>query len=218
MSKRLLTVERLIKSFAGRQLLDVSDLTLDAGALYVLSGDNGSGKTTLLRTLVGLEPADDLRFAFENETFSGHPYPAKLRLRMIYVHQHPYVFNTSIAENIAYGLKVRNLDARARQSAVREAIDWAGIGHLDHVPPRQLSGGEKQRLALARAKVLNPRVLLVDEPTANLDAAARSQVLDLLHKVISENNCVVVACHDREIIELPGVKRLHLEAGRLVAV
>ena len=94
---------------------------------------------------------------------------------------------------------------------------WAGVAHLRAVPPMRLSGGEKQRVALARAKVLSPRVLLVDEPTANLDAQARVQVIDLLQRTATGDNCVVVACHDRELLELPGAKRWHLSGGRIEA-
>ena len=95
------------------------------------------------------------------------------------------------------------------------AIEWAGVGHLLQVPPRRLSGGEKQRVALARAKVLDPRVLLVDEPTASLDAQARAQVIELLRKTATGDNCVVVACHDRELMELGGARRWHLAGGKI---
>jgi tungstate transport system ATP-binding protein len=214
----LLSVGRLAKTFSGRPLLDVSGLVFEAGSLYVLSGDNGAGKTTLLRILAGLAPADEFHFRFDGGEFTGREYPAWLRRKIIYVHQHPYLFNTGIKANIAYGLRVRDVDAALREHAVLAAIEWAGVAHLSDVPPGQLSGGEKQRVALARAKVLEPRVLLVDEPAANLDSAARAQVLELLRQTTSDNNCVVVACHDREMLDLPGVKRLHIDAGRVTAV
>src|SRR5258706_15668997 len=105
------------------------------------------------------------------------------------------------------------VDVCARRPA--EAIAWAGVGHLLGVEPRKLSGGEKQRVALARVKALEPRVLLVDEPTANLDAPARAQVIDLLRKTAPGENCVIVACHDRELVELDGARRWHLEGGKV---
>ena len=88
------------------------------------------------------------------------------------------------------------MDKKDREVIISEALVWAGITHLRNVPPQKLSGGEKQRVALARAKVLNPNVILFDEPTANLDIDGRRQVIWLLNKLVSENNCVVVACHD----------------------
>ena len=107
------------------------------------------------------------------------------------------------------------MDTQTRQQAAQDAITWAGLAHVADVAPKRLSGGEKQKVALARAKVLTPRLLLVDEPTANLDRAARQQIVALLRQTASSNNCVVVACHDREIIDLPGITRLHLEAGKI---
>ncbi len=98
---------------------------------------------------------------------------------------------------------------------MREAIAWAGIEPVLGVAPKRLSGGEKQKVALARARVLAPRVLLVDEPTANLDGQARAQVIELLRRTATGDNCVVVACHDRELMELEGARRWHLEGGRI---
>ncbi len=211
----LLTITQLQKSFGERTLLNIVDFQLNSGNIYALTGDNGAGKSTLLRILAGLEPADVLRGNFESQSMNGADYTQALRREIVYVHQHPYLFNTSIAANIEYGLKMRGMDSQTRQSLAQEAIRWAGLRHVADVAPKRLSGGEKQKVALARAKVLNPRLLLVDEPTANLDRAARQQIVALLRQTASSNNCVVVACHDREIIDLPGVARLHLEAGKI---
>ena len=215
----LFTIDTLRKTYGERLLLDVSKLQLDAGKIYALTGDNGSGKSTLLRILAGLESADLLNGIFNNRVVNGANYSAELRRDIIYVHQHPYLFNTSVAANIEYGLKLRGVDAAARKKMAAEAIVWAGLTTVADVQPKRLSGGEKQKAALARAKVLNPKILLVDEPTANLDRAAREQIIGLLRQTVAAdnfaNNAVLVACHDREIIDLPGVIRLHLEAGKI---
>jgi tungstate transport system ATP-binding protein len=211
----LLTVDGAAKSYGGKALLDIGRLALAQGDLIVLSGDNGSGKSTLLKMLAGLEPADRLRMAFDGVAATEAHYPRELRRRIVYVHQHPYLFNTSIADNIRYGLRLRDVEAAERERRVEEAIAWAGVGHLLGVAPVRLSGGEKQRVALARAKVLDPRVLLVDEPTASLDTQARAQVTELLRKTATGENCVLVACHDRELLELEGARRWHLAGGRI---
>jgi tungstate transport system ATP-binding protein len=211
----LLTVAEAAKAYAGKALLDIGPLALAQGDLIVLSGDNGSGKSTLLKMLAGLEPADRLGLTFDGLAATAGRYPRELRRHIVYVHQHPYLFNTSIAENIRYGLRLRDLPAGERERRVEEAIVWAGVGHLLRVPPARLSGGEKQRVALARARVLEPRVLLVDEPTASLDTQARAQVVELLRKTATGENCVVVACHDRELLELEGARRWHLAGGRI---
>ena len=213
----LVQVMEARKRYDEKTLLDVGPLTLAAGELIVLTGDNGSGKSTFLKMLAGLEHGDRLRMRFDGLEATESSYPAELRRAIIYVHQHPYLFNTTIADNIRYGLRLRDTPVAARERRVEEAIAWAGVGSLAKVEPRRLSGGEKQRVALARAKVLEPRVLLVDEPTANLDAQARAQVVELLRRTATGDNCVVVACHDRELIELEGARRWHLEAGRIDA-
>jgi tungstate transport system ATP-binding protein len=211
----LVTVGEATKAYGESKLLAVGALTLAAGDLIVLTGDNGSGKTTLLKMLAGLERGDRLRLAFDGLDATAGNYPRELRRSIVYVHQHPYLFNTSIAENIRYGLRLRGMGADERERRVQSAIAWAGVAHLLDVAPKRLSGGEKQRVALARARALEPRVLLVDEPTASLDAQARAQVIELLRKTATGENCVVVACHDRELIELEGARRWHLEGGKI---
>ena len=211
----LVAISRVAKSFGAKRLLDVGAMQLGKGELIVLSGDNGSGKSTLLKIIAGLEKPDALGLRCEAFEASEAAYPRALRRLIVYVHQHPYLFHTSIGDNIRYGLKLRGLERARREARVEEAIAWAGVGHLRNVPPARLSGGEKQRVALARAKVLEPRVLLVDEPTASLDAQARAQVIALLRKTATGDNCVVVACHDKELLELPGARRWHLAGGRI---
>ena len=211
----LVSISRVAKSFGGKPLLDVGALELGKGELIVLSGDNGSGKSTFLKIVAGLEKADALGLRCEGLEARAAAYPKALRRLIVYVHQHPYLFHTSIADNIRYGLGLRRVETLNRERRVEEAIAWAGVGHLRHVPPPRLSGGEKQRVALARAQVLDPRVLLVDEPTANLDSQARGQVIELLQRTATGDNCVVVACHDKELLELPGARRWHLERGRI---
>ncbi|MEO7741320.1 MAG: ATP-binding cassette domain-containing protein [Usitatibacter sp.] len=211
----LLEVGAIVKRFGSKVLLDTGPMSMRAGDLIVLTGDNGSGKTTLLKIIAGLERADRMSLAFDGLCADERSYPGELRRRIVYVHQHPYLFAASIAANIRYGLRMRGIEAGEREKRVSEAIAWAGVEELGAVPPQRLSGGEKQRVALARAKVLAPRVMLVDEPTASLDAQARAQVIALLRKTATGENCVMVACHDRELIELEGARRWHLEGGRI---
>ncbi len=210
----MLVIKRLTKSFGQRLLLDIKHLSLNAGTLYVLTGDNGSGKTTLLRILAGLENADALGLTFAGET-ANDTYPAAWRRDIIHVHQHPYLFHSSIADNIAYGLKTRAISRVSRDQLVQDAMAWASLDVRANVPPKRLSGGERQKVALARAKVLDPKILLVDEPTANLDRHARLQIIDLLQKTVAAQRTVVVACHDRGLMDLPGVVRLNLDDSEL---
>jgi len=212
----LLAVEGLEKRFRdGTALLTVPAFAIEDGACIVLTGDNGSGKSTLRRVLAGLEPARARAAAFAGRAFELANYPAEIRRAVVYVHQHPYLFVRSMDANVGYGLARRGVRGAERARRVDAAIAWAGLERVRGVPPARLSGGEKQRVALARAWVLTPRLLLLDEPTASLDATARAQVHALLLALAEARRAVVVACHDRELIELPHAEHWHLEAGRL---
>ncbi|MBC3884297.1 ABC transporter ATP-binding protein [Undibacterium griseum] len=211
----LLHIQGLRKSFGSRQLLDIQELRLEQAHAYVLTGMNGSGKSTLLRILAGLDHAAGMEQAhYLGQPVCLHPYPSHLRRAIVYVHQHPVMFSGTVADNIAYGLRLRR-DPDCREKT-RHALDWAGVSHLQNQQARSLSGGEKQRVALARAKVLEPRLLLLDEPTSNLDGEAREQVIALIPTLIQAGSSVMLVCHDRELIALPGVQRLKLRDGQLV--
>jgi tungstate transport system ATP-binding protein len=180
----------------------------------VLTGSNGSGKSTLLRILSGLETASIRGVIYEGNACALNPYPQAMRESVIYVHQHPVMFSGSVAANIGYGLRARGLSGAALSRRVEEAMEWADVAHLRNSPTATLSGGEKQRISLARARVLKPRLLLLDEPTANLDGAAREQVIALIPTLVGQGCSLVMACHDRDLIGSPGVHRLKLrDAG-----
>ena len=211
----LLTVGRLNKAHGMRLLFDIEALVLAAGAAYVLTGVNGAGKSTLLRVLAGLEAADAHGVSWMGKPVQLAPYPRLLREAIVYVHQHPIMFSTSVAHNIGYGLVARGMPKAQVAHKVEAAMAWAGVEHLRDADPSLLSGGEKQRVALARARVLDARLLLLDEPTANLDGAAREQVIALIPALVNAGSTVVMACHDRDLIGLPGVQRLKLRDGKL---
>ena len=214
----MLSIDRLRKSHGARTLFDIRGLSLDTGAAYVLTGVNGAGKSTLMRIIGGIEAPDD--GTHPQVTFRGHsmplrPYPRELRDHIVYVHQDPVMFSTSVAHNIAYGLLARGMRRTEAEPLVEQAMQWAGVAHLKDSDPRHLSGGERQRIALARAKVLAPALLLLDEPTANLDGAAREQVIALVPALLAEGRTVVMACHDRDLIGMPGMQRMKLRDGHL---
>ncbi|MEX5744892.1 energy-coupling factor ABC transporter ATP-binding protein [Massilia sp. X63] len=211
----LLTLHGLRKRHGERTLFEIGTLTIETGAAYVLTGVNGAGKSTLLRMLAGLERCDACTVEFDGRSMPLHPYPQALRRAIVFVHQHPIMFSTSVFHNIAYGLLARGASRRTVTPVVEEAMAWAGVAHLRDSDPARLSGGEKQRVALARARVLRPRLLLLDEPTANLDGPAREQVIDLIPTLLEQGGSVVMACHDRDLIGLPGIHRLKLRDGRL---
>lgn len=211
----LLAINGLKKRFGEHTLLDIGKFTIDAASAYVLAGPNGAGKTTLLRILSGLEPAE-----IANATFLGHlvsfsPYSRTLRNEIVYVHQHPIMFSTSVAENIGYGLHAHGVSKTELEASVEESMEWAGVIHLRDRKTNTLSGGEKQRIAIARARILKPRLLLLDEPTSNLDGKAKEQVIELIPTLVREGRSVLIASHDADLIDLPDLKKLTLDKGRI---
>lgn len=215
MTRSLLHIQRLKKTIGPRLLLDIDLLRIEAGRAYVLTGANGCGKSTLLRILAGLTPADAATVEFDSKVVRLSPYAQEMRDAIVYVHQHPVLFSTSLFHNIAYGLLARGMSKTAAAKEVEKAMSWAGIEHLYDSKPAVLSGGEKQRVALARAKVLAPRLLLLDEPTANLDGPAKEQVMALIPSLTESGSSIIIACHDRDLISISGVERIKLRDGRL---
>ncbi|MDY7575736.1 energy-coupling factor ABC transporter ATP-binding protein [Actimicrobium sp. CCI2.3] len=211
----LLTIDGLQLRFGERLLIDIEHLDIAPSSAYVLTGANGSGKSSLLRILCGLQAARIESAYFMGKPVTLSPYPAPLRDAILYVHQHPVMFSTTVEANVGYGLAARGVAKAALRQRVAEAMEWAGILHLHGTQPQHWSGGEKQRVALARARVLQPQLLLLDEPTANLDGPAREQVIGLIPTLLAEGRSVIMACHDRDLIGLPGVRRLKLKDGRL---
>jgi tungstate transport system ATP-binding protein len=208
-------IEGLRKVYGGRVLLDIDSLQLFSGTSYLLMGGNGAGKTTLLRIMAGLDSAQQGRFTLDGIRCDAAVARARLAPRLLYVHQHSCLFNTTVADNIGYGLKVAGVSPNERSRLVQAEMAWAGVEHLAEVPPHRLSGGEKQRVALARARVLKPELLLLDEPTANLDDAAREQVADLIRQMRVDDNCVLIATHDHDLLRLENVVHWHLRGGRI---
>jgi tungstate transport system ATP-binding protein len=148
-----------------RLVLDVEALDIEAGEIFAIVGPSGAGKSTLLRLLNFLERPTSSTIEFEGEPMPAEP-PLQTLRRVTTVFQHPLMLSRSVYDNVAFGLHLRGLSVEGRVAA---ALAEVGLEGLARSPAGRLSGGEVQRAALARALVLEPTVLLLDEPTANLD-------------------------------------------------
>lgn len=161
-------IEQLSKVYGERKVLDLDALEIRRGEILALVGPSGSGKSTLLRLLNFLERPSTGTIEFNGQRFGPNDEPPLAqRRRVTTVFQRPMLLERSVWENVAFGLRLRGQrDSRER---IAEVLDGVGLGELGRQRARTLSGGEAQRVALARAMVLDPDVLLLDEPTANLD-------------------------------------------------
>ncbi len=162
-------LENLTQTYNGRTVLQVDQLEIYAGEILALVGPSGAGKSTLLRLLNFLEKPAGGALTFEGNLLNGTIPPLDMRRKVTTVFQSPVLLNRSVAANVAYGLKVRGQGKKVIDRAVAEALSRVGLEQLAQASARTLSGGEAQRVALARALVVQPDVLLMDEPTANLD-------------------------------------------------
>jgi tungstate transport system ATP-binding protein len=183
------------------KLLESVSLNLAAGPPTVIIGPNGAGKTTLLRLAMGLIAASRGRV-----TWGGRENAAPTRRAIVF--QRPVMLRRSTAANIRYALAAAGVARAARDARLRELAALLGLGSLGNRPARKLSGGEQQRLALARALAKEPDVLLLDEPTASLDPAATKAIEDVIRTVALRGIKVVMSTHD-----LGEAKRL---AGEIV--
>lgn len=168
MKKIIYHLQNVRKDYSDRSVLQVDELDIYQGEVFALVGPSGAGKSTLLRLLNFLESPTQGTIHFEKTEFSAtRDMPVDIRRKVTTVFQNPMLLNRSVWANVHYGLKLRGLrDSSAR---IQAALDNVGMLEFAEKRARFLSGGEAQRVALARAIVLQPEVLLLDEPTANLD-------------------------------------------------
>jgi tungstate transport system ATP-binding protein len=172
-------------------VLDVPHLDIASGEILAVVGPSGSGKSTLLRLLNFLEPPSSGTITFRGASFGqDQPMPLELRRRVTTVFQRPMLLNRTVWDNVRYGLRLRG--ERNGSALVESALARVGLDQLARQPARTLSGGEAQRVALARAMVLQPDVLLLDEPTANLDPYNVALIEDTVQQLRHERGTTLV--------------------------
>jgi cell division transport system ATP-binding protein len=201
-------------------LQDLS-LNVDKGEFVFLTGPSGAGKSTLLRLLLCQERPS------EGEIFvNGHDL-TKLSRGDIQEYRRGVGFifqdfklipSRTVFENVAFVLEVLGIPTSQQRRRAFQVLKWVGLQHRINAYPRDLSGGEQQRIAIARALVNDPALVLADEPTGNLDPDLSLEIMNLLREINAGGTTVLVATHDRELIRLVGRRTITLDQGRVVEI
>jgi cell division transport system ATP-binding protein len=199
-------------------LRDVS-LELEKGDLAFVTGPSGAGKSTLMRLVFAAERPSEGQILVlgRNVGRLGVAGISRLRRRIGVVFQDfKLLHRRTVEDNVGVALEVMGVPARERKARVFAMLKRVGLQHRRQSHPLALSGGEQQRLALARALVNDPEVLLADEPTGNLDPDLTLEIMDLIASAAARGTAVFVATHDHALVERYGRRRLRLEGGRLI--
>ncbi|NIQ39308.1 MAG: ATP-binding cassette domain-containing protein [Proteobacteria bacterium] len=176
-----------------KKVLDISTLSIEKGQIHSIVGPNGSGKTTLISimSLILMPTVGEVCFE-ERPVWSDRRSLMTARESMTMTLQSPYLFNMSVAKNVAYGLRGKGITRRGSDSRVREALELVGLTGFEKRRARELSGGEVQLVALARALILDPKILFLDEPTANLDGSHVHRFERLLSETSKQRKMTIV--------------------------
>lgn len=186
----ILSVQDLRHTYGKRAVLSIASLHVAEGELLTLVGPSGAGKSTLLRLLNFLEGPTIGQVCYRGTPYGVKTIPTDIRRRIATVFQRPMLLDMSVRRNVGFGLRLRGeRDGRTQEDAALAAV---GLTHLAETRARTLSGGEAQRVALARALVLEPEVLLLDEPTANLDPANVRSIEQIIAAANRERSTTIV--------------------------
>ena len=218
----MIEAQRLSKRYS-RGLFALRDLSLrvEKGEFVFLTGPSGAGKSTLLRLLLRQELPTEGRLVVGGRDLS------RLTTRQVQAYRRSlgFVFqdfkllpNKTVLDNIAFVPRVLGMSAIQQQRRTFQVLKWVGLQHRMTAFPMELSGGEQQRIAIARALVNDPIVILADEPTGNLDPDLSLEIMNLFREINARGTTVLVATHDRELIRRVGRRTITLDRGQMVEV
>jgi len=217
MSLRL-NISNVWKSYNGKPVLNACSFSFDRNGVYVLTGTNGSGKSTLLRICALIENPDK----GEVNYFSGDNIISKdigLRRRITLVLPGIGLFNTTVFNNAAYGLKIRGTKSKEIERKVNDALKFVGLIHKKNHNALTLSSGETQRLGIARAMVIEPEMLFLDEPTASIDNENTEIVENIILNMKKEGRSkIIIATHDMMQAERLADSMLLMDEGEIIKV
>jgi tungstate transport system ATP-binding protein len=210
-----LTASGIGKTYNGGEVLKDCYFSFKSQELYVLTGTNGCGKSTFLRicALIELPDKGDVAYFSNGKTLTAD---LDLRRRITLVLPKVGVFNTTVLKNVAYGLRIRGMGRKQIEERVKEILDFVHLGHKGNQNALTLSSGETQRLGIARALVIEPEVIFLDEPTASVDQKNVEIIESLIMKMRRDRDAtVVITTHDREQAERLRGSLLTMSDGKI---
>jgi tungstate transport system ATP-binding protein len=212
----LYRIESVTRRYSERLALDITELVIEEGGIHSLSGPNGSGKSTLLGILAFLSPPTSGALYYDGKRVEWKERSlVALRREATLLHQSPYLFEGSVHANLDFGLKIRGMGEKQKRGRIAESLETVGLGGFGHRRAKALSGGETQRIALARALALAPRVLLLDEPLANVDRESAKVIRAVIAGLSARGTTVIMTTHDPDVPCRLNGEVIRLEEGRL---
>ena len=215
----MITLDRVGKRYTGgQQALANLSFSLEHGEFAFITGHSGAGKSTLLKLILGIERPSGGRLIVNGAdlgAMTAKDLPAHRRQIGTVFQDHQLLNDRSVFDNVALPLEISGFDRRDSQRRVRAALDTVGLLSKEKLNPAALSGGEQQRVGIARAVVNTPKLILADEPTGNLDPALSAEIMEVFARFMSVGVTLLVASHDTALIESLGYRTLTLEQGKL---
>lgn len=215
----MITLDRVGKRYTGgQQALANLSFSLERGEFAFITGHSGAGKSTLLKLILGIERPSGGRLIVNGAdlgALTAKDLPAHRRQIGTVFQDHQLLNDRSVFDNVALPLEISGFDRRDSQRRVRAALDTVGLLSKEKFNPAALSGGEQQRVGIARAVVNTPKLILADEPTGNLDPALSAEIMEVFARFMSVGVTLLVASHETALIESLGYRTLTLKQGKL---
>ncbi len=214
----MIEFQHVFKAYGrSRNILADINFRVEPGEFVFISGPSGAGKSTLLKLIGGLEPASRGAVFVNRQRVDKLPARARPYLRRavgIILQDTHLLFDRNATQNVMLPLAVTGLDGRSAVARARAALDKVGLAGKEDLNPVEMSGGEQQRLAIARAIVNRPTILIADEPTANLDQDSARRIMDVFRDFNQVGVTTLIASHDRPLMARYANRTLHIDAGR----
>ncbi|RLC32258.1 cell division ATP-binding protein FtsE [Candidatus Woesebacteria bacterium] len=215
----MISLKGVTKTFGKITAIEDATFAVDKGEFVFLTGPSGAGKTTILKLILREYLPDKGKILFEGKNIVQLPdkFVPSLRQQIGVVFQDfKLLSERTVRENVEVALAVKEAPLSEWKKRVRDVLELVGLIERSQLFPSQLSGGELQRVSLARALVINPKIILADEPTGNLDWETADELMDLFEKISKEGKTVIMATHHRGIVDKLKKREIKIDKGKIV--